>query len=161
MFSLKFVLWAAKTRLYRKQNDRPTRNKTTVPGRRGRPQSLSSDGRPRSCRSLKERPHRHGELRRHVGSMSQRMLTRTLRNLESTGLILRCVTRSKPIAVEYSLRKCGRTIIAPLRGMRRWAKRHRKDVSADIYFRARQPTTTKGPRYTCVPNCAWLATPGI
>ena len=39
--------------------------------------------------SLKERPHRHGELRRHLGSVSQRMLTRTLRNLESTGLISR------------------------------------------------------------------------
>jgi DNA-binding HxlR family transcriptional regulator len=32
--------------------------------------------------SLKKRPHRHGELRRHVGNVSQRMLTRTLRNLE-------------------------------------------------------------------------------
>jgi hypothetical protein len=27
--------------------------------------------------SLEERPHRHGELRRHLGSVSQRMLTRT------------------------------------------------------------------------------------
>src|SRR5882672_2555612 len=80
---------------------------------------------------LGERPHRHAELRRHVGSVSQRMLTRTLRNLESTGLIVRRVTRSKPIAVEYSLSKLGRTIIAPLRGMCRWAKRHRKTVSAD------------------------------
>jgi DNA-binding HxlR family transcriptional regulator len=45
--------------------------------------------------SLKKRPHRHGELRRHVGNVSQRMLTRTLRNLESTGLIARQVTRSR------------------------------------------------------------------
>jgi DNA-binding HxlR family transcriptional regulator len=43
------------------------------------------------------------------------MLTRTLRNLESTGLILRRVTGSKPIAVEYSLSKLGSTIIAPLK----------------------------------------------
>jgi DNA-binding HxlR family transcriptional regulator len=82
--------------------------------------------------SLKERPHRHGELRRHVGNVSQRMLTRTLRNLESTGLITRRVTRPKPIAVEYSLSKLGKTIITPLRGMCRWAKRYRKDVSADV-----------------------------
>jgi DNA-binding HxlR family transcriptional regulator len=84
--------------------------------------------------SLKERSHRHGELRRHLGSVSQRMLTRTLRNLESTGLIARRVTRSKAIAVEYSLTKLGRTIIAPLRGMCRWAKRYRKDVSADVHL---------------------------
>jgi hypothetical protein len=41
------------------------------------------------------------ELRRHLGNISQRMLTRTLRNLESTGLSARRVTRSKPLAVEY------------------------------------------------------------
>jgi DNA-binding HxlR family transcriptional regulator len=42
---------------------------------------------PKILFSLKERPYRHGQLRRHVGNVSQRMLTRTLRNLESTGLI--------------------------------------------------------------------------
>ena len=67
---------------------------------------------PKVLFSLKERPHRHGELRRHLGSVSQRMLTRTLRNLESTGLIARRVTRSKAIAVEYSLTLLGKTIIA-------------------------------------------------
>ncbi len=84
--------------------------------------------------SLKERPHRHGELRRHLGSISQRMLTRTLRHLESCGLIARRVTRSKTTAVEYSLTRQGRTIIAPLRGMCRWAKRYRREVSADVHL---------------------------
>jgi len=90
---------------------------------------------PKVLFSLKERPHRHGELRRHLGSVSQRMLTRTLRNLESTGLIARRVTRSKAIAVEYSLTQLGKTIIAPLRGMCRWAKRYHRDVSADVHLR--------------------------
>ena len=53
--------------------------------------------------SLRERPRRYGELRRHLGRVSQRMLTRTLRNLESTGLVARRVIASKAIAVEYSL----------------------------------------------------------
>src|SRR5689334_11794099 len=44
---------------------------------------------PKILCSLKERPHRHEELRRNVGSVFQRILTRTLRNLESTGLITR------------------------------------------------------------------------
>ncbi|HEY3457593.1 MAG TPA: helix-turn-helix domain-containing protein [Bryobacteraceae bacterium] len=91
---------------------------------------------PKILFSLKERPHRHGELRRHLGNVSQRMLTRTLRNLESTGLIARRVTRSKPIAVEYSLSKLGRTIIVPLKSMCRWAKRHGKHVSADVHLQA-------------------------
>src|ERR1022692_1730355 len=89
---------------------------------------------PKILFSLKGRPCRHGELRRHLGSVSQRMLTRTLRSLESTGLIIRRVTRSKAIAVEYSLTQRGRTLITPLGGMCRWAKRHRRHVSADVYL---------------------------
>jgi len=90
---------------------------------------------PKILFSLKERPYRHGQLRRQLGSISQRMLTRTLRNLESAGLIARQVTQSKAVAVEYSLTQLGRTIIAPLGGVCRWAKRYRKDVSADVRLR--------------------------
>jgi DNA-binding HxlR family transcriptional regulator len=91
---------------------------------------------PRILLSLKERPHRHAELRRHIGNVSQHMLTRTLRNLESAGLIARRVTRSRSIAVEYSLTRLGKTIIAPLRAMCRWAKRYGLDVIADVYLPA-------------------------
>jgi DNA-binding HxlR family transcriptional regulator len=63
------------------------------------------------------------------------MLTRTLRNLESAGLIARRVTQSKAIAVEYPLTQLRRTIIAPLGGMFRWAKRYRRDVSAEVRLR--------------------------
>lgn len=96
---------------------------------------------PKILFSLRDRTYRHGELRRQVGSVSQRMLTRTLRNLESAGLIARRVTQSRAIAVEYSLTKLGRTIIAPLRGMCRWAKRYRKDVSADVRLQAERGGT--------------------
>ena len=90
---------------------------------------------PKILFSLRDRPYRHGQLRRELGSVSQRMLTRTLRNLESAGLIARRVTQSKVITVEYSLTKLGRTIIAPLRGMCRWAKRYRTNVSAEVRLR--------------------------
>jgi DNA-binding HxlR family transcriptional regulator len=89
---------------------------------------------PKILFSLRERPYRHGELRRQLGSVSQRMLTRTLRNLESTGLVARRVMTSKAIAVEYSLTQLGESIIAPLRGMCRWAKRYGRQVSADAHF---------------------------
>ncbi|MGC2767124.1 MAG: helix-turn-helix domain-containing protein [Candidatus Acidiferrum sp.] len=94
---------------------------------------------PKVLFSLKEKPYRHGQLRRHVGSVSQRMLTRTLRNLESTGLIARHVTKSKAMAVEYSLTRMGKTLIAPLSGMCRWAKRYRKGVTADVYLSQAHP----------------------
>jgi DNA-binding HxlR family transcriptional regulator len=90
---------------------------------------------PKSLFSPRHRPYRHGQLRRRLGRVSQRMLTRTLSNLESAGLIARRVTQSKAITVEYSLTKLGRTIIAPLGAMCRWAKRYRNDMSTDARLR--------------------------
>ncbi len=97
---------------------------------------------PKVLFSLRNRPHRHGQLRRQLGKVSQRMLTRTLRNLESAGLISRRVTQSKAITVEYSLTKLGRTILAPLTGMCRWAKRYRMNVSAEVQLREAEPART-------------------
>jgi DNA-binding HxlR family transcriptional regulator len=82
--------------------------------------------------ALQERPHRHGQLLRRLRNISQRMLTRTLRNLESAALIARRVKNSKPIAVEYSLTKLGRTFIAPLAGICGWANHHHKELSATV-----------------------------
>ena len=87
---------------------------------------------PKILFSLRDRPYHHGQLRRQLGRVSQRMLTRTLRTLESVGLIDQRVTQSRAITVEYSLTNLGRTIIAPLRGMCRWSKRHRRRVTADV-----------------------------
>jgi DNA-binding HxlR family transcriptional regulator len=87
---------------------------------------------PKILFSLKRRSYRHGQLRRHLGSISQRMLTRTLRNLESTGLVARRIMRSNTVAVEYSLTQLGTTIIVPLGGMCRWARHHRRHVRAHV-----------------------------
>lgn len=84
--------------------------------------------------SLQEKPHRHGQLRRRLGTVSQRMLTRTLRNLESSGLIARQVTGSKSMAVEYSLTNLGVTFIGPLAGICRWANQHGKELSAIMHL---------------------------
>jgi DNA-binding HxlR family transcriptional regulator len=62
---------------------------------------------------LKERPYRHAQLRRRLGVISQRMLTRTLRNLESAGLISRKVTQSRSVTVSYSLTKLGPELYGP------------------------------------------------
>src|SRR5215469_10657772 len=82
--------------------------------------------------SLNEGPHRHGQLRRRLGSVSQRMLTKNVRNLESAGLIARRVTKSKSIAVEYSLTKLGKTFIRPLISICGWANRYHKELNAVV-----------------------------
>jgi DNA-binding HxlR family transcriptional regulator len=101
---------------------------------------------PKILFSLMDRPYRHGQLRRELGSVSQRMLTKSLRSLESAGLVARRVTQSKAIAVEYSLTKVGRTIIGPLRGMCRWARRYRRDVSADVRLHESETGVNPGDR---------------
>jgi len=108
---------------------------TTTPESTMSPSLFIGRWTPKILFSLEERPYRHSQLRRQLGSISQRMLTRTLRNLESTGLIARRVAHSRAIAVEYSLTQLGRTIIAPLGGMCRWAKRYGRDVRADVRLR--------------------------
>jgi DNA-binding HxlR family transcriptional regulator len=44
------------------------------------------------------------------------------------------VTKSNAIAAEYSLTQLGTTIITPLRGMCRWAKRYGRQVSGEVHI---------------------------
>jgi DNA-binding HxlR family transcriptional regulator len=81
---------------------------------------------------LEERPYRHAQLRRRLGTISQRMLTRTLRNLESTGLISRRVTQSRSVTVEYSLTKLGKRFMVPVKSVCQWIDRNRTGLSATI-----------------------------
>ena len=83
-----------------------------------------------SC--LQKRKYRHGELKRRLEGVSQRILTRTLRNLESAGLVARRVTRARSIAVEYSLTVMGKTFMAPLSSICGWANRHHKELTATV-----------------------------
>ena len=67
------------------------------------------------------RPHRYNELHRAVEGISQRMLTRTLRTLESDGLVQREVFPTVPPSVEYSLTPLGASLLVPLSGLADWA----------------------------------------
>ena len=64
---------------------------------------------------------RFSELRREIPSVSQRMLTLTLRNLERDGLVSRTVTPSIPPRVDYELTALGRSLEGPIGQLRQWA----------------------------------------
>jgi DNA-binding HxlR family transcriptional regulator len=64
---------------------------------------------------------RFNELRREIPSVSQRMLTLTLRNLERDGLVNRTVTPSIPPRVDYELTDLGRSLQKPIMALERWA----------------------------------------
>lgn len=71
--------------------------------------------------TLGEGPRRFNELRREIPSVSQRMLTLTLRNLERDGIVSRAVTPSIPPRVDYALTELGHSLLAPVNALSRWA----------------------------------------
>jgi DNA-binding HxlR family transcriptional regulator len=73
---------------------------------------------------------RHGELRREIEGISQKMLTQTLRHLERDGLVERKVYPVVPPMVEYSLTPLGKTLIGPLCAVCHWAEEHLAEVDA-------------------------------
>lgn len=68
---------------------------------------------------------RFNELRRRIDGISQRMLTRTLRNLERDGLVSRTVTPSVPPRVDYALTALGHSLWQPVTGLAGWVLTHR------------------------------------
>ncbi len=72
---------------------------------------------------------RHGELRRRVTGISQKMLTQTLRRLEYDGLVNRKVFPVVPPMVEYSLTALGRSLIGPLEAICQWAEKHAPEMA--------------------------------
>ena len=69
---------------------------------------------------------RFGELKRAIPAVTERMLTRQLRELEKDGLIHREVYREIPPKVEYSLLPAGVQLIPILLQMREWGEEYER-----------------------------------
>ena len=73
---------------------------------------------------------RFSELKRSLGSISQKVLTATLRGLERDGYVTRRVTPSIPPRVDYNLTELGHDALNPVRALAMWAMSRRKEVEA-------------------------------
>src|SRR6188768_3860664 len=71
---------------------------------------------------------RFNEIRRALGSISQRMLTLTLRGLERDGLVTRTMFPTVPPRVDYELTKLGRSLLEPVSGIGLWARQNRERI---------------------------------
>lgn len=71
---------------------------------------------------------RFGRIREKVGSISQKMLTRTLRQLERDGLVVRTVRPVIPPHVDYRLTPLGLTLAESVCGVWLWVEAHMTDV---------------------------------
>lgn len=77
---------------------------------------------------LGDGPKRFNELRRALGSISQRMLTLTLRGLERDGLVTRTAFPTIPPRVEYELTALGRSLLPPVNSLGSWARQNRTAI---------------------------------
>ena len=79
--------------------------------------------------TLGDGPKRFNELRRALGSISQRMLTLTLRGLERDGLVTRTVFPTIPPRVDYELTRLGRSLLEPVSTLGLWARQNRSAIA--------------------------------
>jgi DNA-binding HxlR family transcriptional regulator len=79
---------------------------------------------------LARHPHRYSELHRAIQGISQRMLTRTLRDLERDGIVRRTAFPTVPVSVEYAITDLGRSFLIPLSAVADWAVDHHAEIAA-------------------------------
>lgn len=73
-------------------------------------------------RDLMSGTKRFGELKKSIGSVSQKVLTAQLRDMEQNGLVHREVFAEVPPRVEYSLTELGRSLKPILDAMWNWGE---------------------------------------
>jgi DNA-binding HxlR family transcriptional regulator len=71
---------------------------------------------------------RFTELRQRLGGVSQKMLTKTLRQMERDGLVTRRVHAVVPPRVDYKLTSLGESLSEAVCGIWLWAEKHVDDV---------------------------------
>jgi DNA-binding HxlR family transcriptional regulator len=72
--------------------------------------------------ALSERPRYFAELGASVPGISDRLLSRRLRELEASGLVARKVQEGNPPRVSYSLTEKGRALEPVLAALQDWAR---------------------------------------
>lgn len=101
--------------------------------------------------TLRDGPVRFNEIRRTIGGISQRMLTRTVRNLERDGLITRTIYPEIPPRVEYELTELGHTLLPAIGALWDWSAGHYGDIiSARAEYDEREDTPDIAAGYTVV-----------
>lgn len=78
-------------------------------------------------RDLMPGTKRFGELKKSIGSVSQKVLTAQLRDMEKKGFVSRKVYAEVPPRVEYSLTETGKSLKPILDAMGNWGEEYKKN----------------------------------
>jgi DNA-binding HxlR family transcriptional regulator len=77
---------------------------------------------------LKQGTKRYSEIQREIPGISKKMLTQTLRRLESDNILKRKVYPVVPPKTEYALTAFGNQLIKPLEVLANWAWEHQAEL---------------------------------
>ena len=78
-------------------------------------------------RNLLARPWRFNELQKSLEGISQKVLTESLRSMESDGIVIRTVYAEVAPRVEYSLSELGETLRPILDAMKAWGQEYKQN----------------------------------
>lgn len=81
-------------------------------------------------RDLMPGTKRFGELKKSIGSVTQKVLTQQLRAMEESGLLTRKVYAEVPPRVEYTLTETGYSLKPILDAMWGWGERYKETLGA-------------------------------
>lgn len=76
--------------------------------------------------SLIDGKQRYSEIQRAIGTITPRMLSKELKELEINGVIKRTVIDATPIIIEYELTESGKLLIDVIYKLVEWGLEHRK-----------------------------------
>ena len=79
-------------------------------------------------RNLLARPWRFNELRKDLDGISQKVLTDSLRSMETDGLVVRTVFPEVPPRVEYALSSQGESMQPIIKSMETWGLRTKAEL---------------------------------
>ena len=73
---------------------------------------------------LRKRTRRFAELRHDIPDITEKMLTKQLRELERDGIVRRRVFPEVPPRVEYSLTRYGKSVLPMIESIGAWGRQH-------------------------------------
>ena len=79
-------------------------------------------------RNLMARPWRFNELKKDLEGISQKVLTDSLRSMESDGIVTRTVYPEVPPRVEYALSELGESMRPIMKAMELWGEEYKKTL---------------------------------
>ncbi len=77
-------------------------------------------------RNLRVRPWRFNELQKSLEGISQKVLTDSLRSMESDGIVTRTIYPEVPPRVEYALSELGKSMLPIINAMEAWGIEYKR-----------------------------------